>query len=209
MKRAPAADCRAHLRERFALCAPACLENLMRAVDLDMIFIAGLNGAGPDHWQTRWRGRMPNARLVEQADWDRPDRDAWVAALAAACDEAQRPVLILAHSLGVITLAHAAGRLSQGRVKGAFLVAPPSDEALIEAGLDGFAPSPMDPLPFPSLVIASRNDPYSAFATAEAKARHWGSSLHDAGDSGHINAESGHGPWPEGAMRLAGFVKGL
>jgi predicted alpha/beta hydrolase family esterase len=39
---------------------------------------------------------------------------------------------------------------------------------LIEAGLDGFAPSPMDPLPFPSLVIASRNDPYSAFATAEA-----------------------------------------
>jgi predicted alpha/beta hydrolase family esterase len=192
-----------------ALCVSACLENLMRAVDLDMIFIAGLNGAGPDHWQARWRARMPNARLVEQADWDRPDRDAWVAALTAACEDAQRSILILAHSLGVITLAHAAGRLRQGRVKGAFLVAPPSDEALIAAGLEGFAPSPMDPLPFPSLVIASRNDPYSAFATAEAKARHWGSSLHDAGDSGHINAESGHGPWPEGAMRLAGFVKGL
>ncbi|HLW89873.1 MAG TPA: alpha/beta fold hydrolase [Roseiarcus sp.] len=181
----------------------------MRAVDLDMIFIAGLNGSGPDHWQTRWRQRMPNARLVEQVDWDRPDRDAWVAAVVAACEGASRPVLLLAHSLGVVTLAHAAERLPTERVKGAFLVAPPSDEALAATGAGAFAPAPMKPLPFPSLLVASRNDPYGAFAAAEAKARDWGSRLHDAGQSGHINSESGHGPWPEGAMRLAGFVKGL
>jgi hypothetical protein len=181
----------------------------MRAVDLDMIFIAGLNGSGPGHWQTRWRLRMPNARLVEQADWDRPDRDAWVEAVIAVCGEATRPVLLLAHSLGVITLAHAAGRLADGVVKGAFLVAPPSDEMLIAAGAVDFAPSPTAPLPFPSLLIASRNDPYGAFEAAEIRARHWGSRLHDAGESGHLNAESGHGPWPEGAVRLAGFVKGL
>jgi uncharacterized protein len=181
----------------------------MRAVDLDMIFIAGLNGSGAEHWQTRWRQRMPNARLVEQADWDRPDRDAWVAAVVAACEEAQRPVLLLAHSLGVVTLAHAADRLAAGRVKGAFLVAPPSDESLIATGAGSFAPSPTSPLPFPSLLIASRNDPYGAYEAAEAKARDWGSSLHDAGESGHINAASGHGPWPEGAIRLAGFIKAL
>jgi hypothetical protein len=27
-------------------------------------------------------------------------------------------------------------------------------------------------------------------------ARRWGFVFHDAGDAGHINVESGHGPWP-------------
>jgi predicted alpha/beta hydrolase family esterase len=31
----------------------------------------------------------------------------------------------------------------------------------------------------------------------------------DAGDAGHVNTESGHGPWPEGLMRFAGFLKQL
>jgi uncharacterized protein len=33
--------------------------------------------------------------------------------------------------------------------------------------------------------------------------------LADAGLSGHINSESGHGPWPEGLMRFATFLKPL
>jgi len=181
----------------------------MRSADLDMLFIAGLNGSGPDHWQTRWRQRMPNARLVEQADWDRPERDAWIVAIVAACDAAERPMLLLAHSLGVIALALAAPRLSAERVKGAFLVSPPSDQALITVGAADFAPAPLARLPFPSLLLASRNDPYGDFDDSERKALAWGSHLHDAGLSGHINVESGHGPWPEGAMRLAGFVKRL
>jgi predicted alpha/beta hydrolase family esterase len=150
---------------------------------------------------------MPNARLVEQADWDNPDRDDWVAAIVAACEKAERPILLLAHSLGVVTLAHAAPLLPVERVKGAFLVAPPSDEVLTAIGQATFAPAPLAPLPFPSLLIASRSDPYGSFEAAEAKAHAWGADLHDAGNSGHINADSGHGPWPEGAMRLAGFVK--
>jgi uncharacterized protein len=181
----------------------------MRAADLDMIFIAGLSGSGPDHWQTRWRLRMPHAVLVEQADWERPDREAWIANVAAACGQATRPVFFLAHSLGVTTLVHASALLPADRVKGALLVAPPSDHGLIAADVGDFAPCPLAPLPFPALVIASRDDPYGSFADAELKARHWGAKLHDAGLSGHINVESGHGPWPEGAMRLAGFLKTL
>ena len=56
----------------------------MRTADLDLLFIAGLGGSGPDHWQTRWRSRLPTARLVEQADWDRPDLPGWVDAVVAA-----------------------------------------------------------------------------------------------------------------------------
>ena len=46
-------------------------------------------------------------------------------------------------------------------------------------------------------------------AFAEAKAAQWGSRLVAAGEAGHINADSGHGPWPEGLMQFASFIKGL
>jgi hypothetical protein len=181
----------------------------MRTADLDLLFLAGLNGSGPDHWQTRWRGKLPTARLVEQADWDNPDLDDWVGAVIAASRSATRPVVFIAHSLGVTTLAHAAAGLPPGVVKGAFLVAPPADEALAAAGVAAFAPTPLAPLPFPSLLVASRNDPYGVQELAEAKAARWGSRLVSAGEAGHINAESGHGPWPEGLLQFAGFIKSL
>jgi hypothetical protein len=100
---------------------------------------------------------------------------------------------------------------SSGKVKGGFLVAPPSAKVL--AGFDALDPAfltpPGEPLPFPSIVIASRDDPFASFAESEALARTLGAELIDAGFSGHINSESGHGPWPEGVMRFAGFLKTL
>ena len=53
---------------------------------------------------------------------------------------------------------------------------------------------PTAPLPFPSVLVASRDDPYSNFGEAEDMAFAWGSAIADAGFSGHINVESGHGP---------------
>jgi predicted alpha/beta hydrolase family esterase len=181
----------------------------MRTADLDILFVAGLDGSGPDHWQTRWRSRLPTARLVEQADWDRPRLSHWLGAIIEACDSARRPIVLVAHSLGVTTLAHAGALLPQRSVKGAFLVAPPADEALIALGCGEFAPTPVAPLPFPSLLVASRNDPYGPYSFAEAKALQWGARLVAAGEAGHINADSGHGPWPEGLVQFAGFIKAL
>ena len=181
----------------------------MRTADLDLLFVAGLNGSGPDHWQTRWRSRLPTARLVEQADWDRPEVAEWVRAVVEASRKAARPIVFVAHSLGVTTLAHAAAHLPHGVVKGALLVAPPSDEGLIAVGAGSFAPTPAVPLPFPSLLVASSNDPYGPHSFAEEKAAQWGSRLVTAGEAGHINAQSGHGPWPEGLMQFAGFIKTL
>jgi predicted alpha/beta hydrolase family esterase len=31
----------------------------------------------------------------------------------------------------------------------------------------------------------------------------WGATLIDAGDAGHLNPDSGHGPWPEGLLLFA------
>jgi uncharacterized protein len=81
------------------------------------------------------------------------------------------------------------------------------------AGLDAVDPAfltlPKKPILFPALVIASRDDPYATFADSEELARALGAELINAGFSGHINIESGHGPWPEGIMRFAGFLKTL
>ena len=183
----------------------------MRTFDVDILIVPGWTNSGPDHWQTRWQSRLKTARRVEQADWDHPHRRQWVERVVAAVAEAQKPVMLVAHSCGVATIAHAAARLHDDRVIGAFLVAPASEEATESIpGIDpAFVPFPRDPLPFPSLLVASRNDPHCRYEDSGEMALNWGSTLVDAGDVGHINTASGHGPWPEGAMRFGWFLKQL
>lgn len=183
----------------------------MRTADCDIVIVPGYGNSGPEHWQTRWERKLSTARRVEQDDWDRPQRDAWVARLVEAVARCRRPAVLVAHSLGIMTVAHAAPSLPPGIVRGAFLVAPADVErpGLPEAIDRAFAPIPLEPLPFPSLLVASRADPYCAYARAEDFAFAWGSALLDAGEAGHINTASGYGPWPEGLMRFAGFLKTL
>ena len=61
----------------------------------------------------------------------------------------------------------------------------------------------------PAHLVASRNDPYCDYQRAEDLAGAWGATFQDAGEAGHINVESGHGPWPEGMMSFAHFMKRL
>ena len=183
----------------------------VRTSDSDLLIVPGLSGSGPDHWQSRWEARLSTAQRVDQENWERPDARAWIRRLAEAVEAAERPVILVAHSLGVVAVAHAAPLLPPDKVRGAFLVTPPDlDDPETLPGLDpAFTPLPRDPLPFPSLLVASRTDPYCRYERADDIAAAWGSVLVDAGESGHVNAESGHGPWPEGLMRLAGFLRGL
>jgi uncharacterized protein len=180
----------------------------MRAAEADLIFVPGLGNSGPDHWQTRWRAKLSTARAVEQNDWHAPLLDDWRAQIAASVAIAQRPVVLLAHSLGVIAAAHAAPLFEDGKVRGAFLVSPPAVDRMREISVidPAFCDVPRAPLPFPSLLIASRNDPYASFDASENLALDWGAQIVDAGEAGHINADSGHGPWPEGLMRFAAFL---
>lgn len=182
----------------------------MRVSDAAILIVPGLGGSGPEHWQTRWQAKLSTAQRVEQSDWENPGRDAWVESLVAGAAASSRPAVIVAHSLGVVTTAMAAPRLA-GRVIGAFLVAPPDceDASRVPAAVLGFAPVPHDPLPFPSVLVASADDPYCSAQRASDFADAWGSDFVDAGAAGHINPEAGYGPWPEGLMRLAGFLSRL
>jgi len=53
-------------------------------------------------------------------------------------------------------------------------------------------------LNFPSLVVASDNDPWVKSEAARYWAAQWGSDYLNIGAAGHINVDSGHGPWPHG-----------
>lgn len=183
----------------------------MRLTDLDILIVPGWTNSGPEHWQSRWQDRMSTARRVELGSWDHPVRTQWVEALVAAVATVRKPALLIAHSLGTLAVAHAAPRLPPARVAGAFLVAVPDlEQAQRPAEIDpAFTPIPMTPLPFPSVVVHSNSDPYCPVPRALALAAAWGSETADAGDAGHINTASGHGPWPEGLMRLGGFLKTL
>ena len=68
---------------------------------------------------------------------------------------------------------------------------------------------PGTPLGIPAALVASSNDPYCSLDRARQLAAAWGAQFIEAGDAGHINANSGHGPWPEGLLHLGGFMKQL
>lgn len=183
----------------------------MKTADVDILIIPGWSSSGPDHWQTRWETRLPNAKRVEQEDWYKPTRDGWANRIVAAVRAASRPVVLVAHSAGCSAVAHAAEHLRHGDVAGGFLVAPASERAkrAIPGMAADFIPHRRERLPFPSVLIASATDPYCTPEEARELAEAWGSQYVDAGDSGHLNTESGHGPWPDGLLRFGGFLKGL
>ena len=112
--------------------------SVLRISDFDILIIPGLGGSGPDHWQSRWEAKLSTARRVEQHNWDSPRLEDWTGRIIAAVEGARRPVLLLAHSLGVTAVVHAAPNLPAGVVRGAFLVAPPADSVLVEAAGPGF-----------------------------------------------------------------------
>lgn len=169
-----------------------------------VIIIPGLGNSGPAHWQRLWQVRLgPVARAVEQADWDRPDRAGWIAALDAAIATADNPPVLAAHSLSCALVAHWAG-LHRRDIAGALLVAPADTDSDSHTPPEAhvFRPMPQRRLFFPSIVVASRDDPYVALGRAEAFARAWGSEFVDIGPAGHINSETGFGPWPLGEVLL-------
>jgi uncharacterized protein len=174
-----------------------------------LLFLPGIGGSGPEHWQTRWEASLPDARRVSARDWDHPVCVEWVAALEAEVALAPARLVLVAHSLGCLQAVHwaAATRLASF-VRGALLVAPPDpDGAAFPVEAVGFRPLPGASLPFTSIVVASANDPYASPEFSRRAAAGWGSILVELGHLGHINAASGLGDWSEGRRYLHALVQ--
>ncbi|CAN5181847.1 alpha/beta hydrolase [soil metagenome] len=173
---------------------------------MKVLTVPGLGNSGPQHWQTRWEAIRPDTSRVELCMWTAPLRNPWVTKLEQSIRSTQAPVILVAHSLGCLTVAWWAALAAPKcghPVAAALLVAPPHLEPDSFPILSReFARLPLGPLPFPTIVAASHDDPYATFDQVAAMATGWGAHLVDAGSVGHINAASGLGVWTEGIALL-------
>lgn len=173
---------------------------------LTTLIVPGLHGSGPEHWQTWMEGLIPDARRVEQEHWDRPDLDRWAERVGERIDDCKGGVLVVAHSFGCLATVRAC-ELRPGRIRGALLVAPADPKKFgVSTRLAQVA------LPFPGAVVASSNDPWMSSACARYCSLRWGCRFIDVGAAGHINVDSGFGPWPEGYLlyeELSAAVEGV
>jgi predicted alpha/beta hydrolase family esterase len=168
-----------------------------------VLIVPGLRDHVAEHWQTVLGARLPRVRTVPPMGRDDLDCAARCAAIEREAWAVRGPLVIVAHSGGVVMVAHWACRTRRS-VLGALLATPPDFErpmpegyptiVALEAG--GWLPVPRRPLPFPSIVAASRNDPLGDFDRVAGLARVWGSRLVDLGEVGHLNPASGFGEWP-------------
>ena len=174
------------------------------------LIVPGFHGSGHAHWQSWMEKRLPRARRVGGIDWEVPVLALWAGEVRREIDAAPGAVWIVAHSFGCLaSVIAAADRPS--RVAGLLLVAPAEPRRFSLFGTreqypggDSVASAlPPTPLPSPSVLVASRNDPWLAFDRAHDLAERWGSRVVDIGEAGHINTESGYGPWPQGLDFLA------
>jgi len=144
---------------------------------LQVLTVPGLHGSGPGHWQSRWEQLFPDWQRVEQHDWSRPSLPLWAERVSEGVMRAQRVAsrgaVLVAHSFGCLaTLRQAA--LDPVGIAGALLVAPADPDKFGVAAL-----LPAYRLPFPTLMVASRNDPWMPQRTAFSWGTLWGSEVVD------------------------------
>lgn len=179
--------------------------------DVSVVTVPGLGGSGVTHWQTFWERGNRGWLRAEQDDWDRPVRGLWTDRLVAVVESAPHPVILVGHSMGCATIAHAAHERRLGKVAGAFLVAMPDVERLDfpRNVCVGFDPLPPTSLPFPSTMVGSGNDPWIHPDRLAHWARIFGSRYIDVGERHHIGTAAGLGAWHEGYRLFVEFLHDL
>ncbi len=175
---------------------------------LPILILPGWQDSGPQHWQSLWQLQFGFQR-VEQHDWMRPLRGDWIARLEDVLLSLDAPAVLVAHSLGCqLVAAWAAHSQNTRRVKAALLVAPgDAEREELRPVLGSWSPLLLQTLPFPSMLVASSDDPYCTLTRATQFASAWGSRLVNIGALGHINADSSLGDWPAGQALLQELIQ--
>jgi predicted alpha/beta hydrolase family esterase len=168
-----------------------------------VLFVPGLRDHVPDHWQTLLAAEIGGSRTVSPLEERKLSCGARVEALDRAIGEIDGDLILVAHSAGVLMVAHWAEHHDRP-IKAALLATPPDISRPLPAGYPtpqelqagGWLPVPRTRLSFPSLLCASANDPLASAASAAELAEAWGSRLLNLGEVGHLNPLAGYGPWP-------------
>lgn len=169
----------------------------------NVLILPGWKGSNAEHWQSRWERLYAYVR-VEQHDWIRPLRGDWIARLEDVLLARTEPAVLVAHSLGcILVAAWAAHSRNTHLVSAALLAAPPDVERDdIRQMIPGWAPVPLQKLPFRSVLLGSDDDPFCTGARSRAFAACWGANYIEEPNRGHLNAESDLGDWPAAHAQL-------
>ncbi|MBG0565922.1 RBBP9/YdeN family alpha/beta hydrolase [Actinoplanes aureus] len=163
-----------------------------------VLLVPGRGKPFPEHWSVRWEAENPEFHWAPEPPGPPYLPDERVADLDAALRASDEPAVLVAHSAGCLTVAFWAQEHS-GPVRAALMVTPP------------FLERPdvtWTPLPFRTVVAASRDDPHSTFEQAADTARQWGAEVFDAGAVGHLDSKTGFGPWPAGERLVKALIAG-
>ena len=169
-----------------------------------ILIVPGLREHVAEHWQTLLAARLSNVRSVAPLETDKLDCMARVRAIQHELEQIDGPVILVAHSAGVLMVAHWAAHYSRP-IKGALLAAPPDLDAVWPSNYpssetlrnQGWNPLPQGPLPFRSIVAGSTNDHLASLPAVTRMAEGWGAELLNLGDVGHLNPAAGFGHWPQ------------
>lgn len=164
------------------------------------LIIPGLGNSDENHWQSLWEKKYNNFKRIQQVEWFSPVRTDWVKTIDLAISEVKnKRIILVAHSLGCLAVAHWAQQTQQSSIAGALLVAPPDVEVIKQIkNVHGFNDVPQKEFPFKTILVASSNDEYANIHVSEHYAQLWGSNFVNVGNKGHINSKSGFGEWDEG-----------
>ncbi|MFI5693195.1 RBBP9/YdeN family alpha/beta hydrolase [Kribbella sp. NPDC051586] len=180
---------------------------------MTFVIIPGLDGSDEHHWQSLWEHDwLTPAIRIQPSSWTTPDLTDWSAAITRAAESTPDTIIFITHSLGCHALSH---WLTQSppppHIRGAFLVAPPDPQSPTFPAdrLPTFTSLPAAPLPIPSLLITSTNDPYCTPTTATHLAQAWSTPHIPLPNHGHINTPSNLATWPTGQFLLTAFLAGL
>jgi predicted alpha/beta hydrolase family esterase len=170
------------------------------------LILHGLEGSGPEHWQSwiagRLRDRGHEVAYPDLPDADNPRLGPWLDALDA--ELARVPAAettVLCHSLGSLLWLHHAARRPAEPVARALLVAPPQPDE-DDPQSPGFRPVPLDregvaAAARETLLVCSTDDPWCPPETSSQVGRETGVEIEWIEDAGHVNTAAGFGPWPE------------
>lgn len=176
--------------------------------ELRVLIIPGLCNSEPSHWQSWLQTQYRGAKRVQQADWHHPELEAWADRIGDTITRGRPGTrwIAVAHSFGVLALARHIGRHQHTgqahRIVSALLVAPADpikfkvDHALPQGGLG-----------LPTTLIGSEDDPWMPLHRAREWAQRWGSRFQNLGAVGHINTESGFGPWPLARYKVDQMIR--
>jgi predicted alpha/beta hydrolase family esterase len=161
------------------------------------LILHGIEGSGPEHWQTWIAGRLAARGLVvaypELPDPDAPQLDPWLSALRAELSRLPADeTTVLCHSLGCLLWLHHAG----AEVARALLVAPPQPHVEVP-GATGFRPVPLErSAARETRFVCSTDDPWCPREVSQRMADAIGAPVDWIEAGGHINTDAGFGPWP-------------